>query len=261
MQQKQHAMFIAMVIGLCVAASFVVQAEDVLRVSVPHLPPYADLCQDKSAKGLLPDLFTEIAKKMGVSLQLRVVPLPRVIIELQDGDSDATILVQNTNVEAVMERVIETPLRALQSVIVGKASMPLQSYQDLEGKVLGIPRGVTGAPEFMDNARIEKYAFTNYQQAAKMLQMDRLNAVDGTHLALYAALKAEGFTPADLGDPLIIQGHPAYVYFSKNAAQPALFESLKAACAELIKNGTFARIEQGYWDCFIEQKSCETLNY
>lgn len=53
MQQKQHAMFIAMVIGLCVAASFVVQAEDVLRVSVPHLPPYADLCQDKSAKGLL----------------------------------------------------------------------------------------------------------------------------------------------------------------------------------------------------------------
>lgn len=95
--------------------------------------------------------------------------------------------------------------------------------------MLGIPRGVTGAPEFMDNARIEKYAFTDYQQAAKMLQMDRLNAVDGTHLALYAALKAG--LPRRTGDPLIIQGHPAYVYFSKNAAQLTLFESLKAACA------------------------------
>lgn len=258
--RRRYLMMLLSVIGASVGMSSGANAEDVLRVSVPHLPPYADIRPDNSAKGLLPDLFAAIAEKMGIKVTISVVPLPRVIYELQNSASDAAILIQNATMEEVAERVSELPSRALQSIIIAKAGLPLRSYHDLEGKMLGIPRSVTGDSAFMKNEQIKKYEFLTYKQGAKMLKSDRIDAIDGTYLALYAALKAEGFTPAELGEPLMIQGHPAFVYFSKKAGQPALFEALKAACAELIQDGTFARIEQRYWDCFIEQKNCEHLD-
>ncbi len=263
---KKMRLVFAMSVGLiggwlAFAVVGVVHAEDILRVSLPNLPSLAEKTPDGQMKGLGYEFYVALAKEMDVTLNVSLVPLARILKEMEYGETDTTFLVENPKVAKFSHSVASLNVKLLSMVFISRMDAPVRALQDLAGKVVGHPRGGGVLAKLVDLSVVREHEVGNYTQGIQMLQANRLDVVFGTQMPIYHSIKQLGISLDQFAPPLVGSETPVWFYFSKRSPNQALRERMQLAIEKLIQNGTFAKIEEQYRLCFMEGKDCAAINY
>lgn len=103
-------------------------------------PPFGILNKEGKPEGSEVATAQQLAKDMGVELELVQVPAPARIPSLVSGRVDVTISSISTTIERAKAVAFANPTGALEITIFGPESVKVKTPQDLDGKRIGLTR-------------------------------------------------------------------------------------------------------------------------
>lgn len=107
------------------------------------IPPYTTVDSSGNPDGFLVDLAREVAKAMGVQLEVVPVNNSSRAAALQSGRVDMLIAMMTATPERALTFLMTNPYGAYDMRFVAKKSMQLKSLDDLKGKRVSVPTGST----------------------------------------------------------------------------------------------------------------------
>lgn len=132
---------------------------DEIRLVAPHLPPFAYL-EDGMPKGFMLESLLAIAAKVGHSGKVSVVPIPRMLQEMADGQRMMTAFLARTPERAERFRWLETGVEEALSFAT-LTSDPGPMTLDKARELRAIATISNGVPENFLRAR----GFNNFDSA------------------------------------------------------------------------------------------------
>lgn len=196
-------------------------------------------------KGMLFDIAKAITEEANIPAVHTLVPLVRVIKELQGGKKLCTIVTRSPFSEAMATPLAYIGLDA-KGAIVPRANLVLNSYDDLKGLKIGVTRGTVMYHAFDQDESLDK-RFTNHdKQSVLMLQRNRVDAIAGALDAIYFNMAKLNFDRSDLPQPLVLVSREFWLHCPKNGLSPETLASLTEATKRLVDRGTLKEIWDGY---------------
>ena len=175
-----------------------VKARGILRAGVKNDAPYLGFVDEKgNLEGFEIDLITDIAKRLGVKLELEPVKASNRVQLLQQKRLD--LLIATVSHYRSRDRVVDFTIPYLytpQTLLVRKAS-GITSLADLAGKRVGVDAGagaVKKVPEAQPKATVQ--TFQGWPEAFFALQRGTVDAV-ATDNILLAGLRVAAPRPDD----------------------------------------------------------------
>jgi|GEM_PF-495013 len=196
---------------------------------------------DGSAQGLLVDVQYALGLETGLEQQLILQPYARVIHSIYSGDVDMAGLF---DARVDLSKVIKIAVITESSVtIVGKAGMQsISSIEELRGKLVGHMRGSKYGPAFDDASHFTKVPINTMLQGLAMLYRGRIDAMAGTDLTFFWAIKQKKFSPADFVPLLVISKPAVSLYISKKSPHLDLIPRYRKAMQNLHDTGVINEI-------------------
>jgi polar amino acid transport system substrate-binding protein len=175
-----------------------VKARGMLRAGVKNDAPYLGFVDDKGQlAGFEIDLITDIAKRLGVKLELEPVKTSNRVQLLQQKKLD--LLIATVSHYRSRDRVVDFSIPYLytpQTLLV-KADSGIRSVADLAGKRVGADAGsgaVKRLPQVQPKAVVQ--AFQGWPEAFFALERGTVDAI-GTDNILLAGLRSAAPKPED----------------------------------------------------------------
>ena len=156
-------------------------------------PPYEYLGDDNKIVGVDVDIANEIAKDLGVKLEISDMDFDSIVAAVQAGKADfaAAGLTINDERKKSVDFSIEYATSS-QYMIVKKDNTAIKTGTDLKGKVIGVQQGTTGdyyaADESVGAKSVERYK--SGLDAASALKAGKIDAVVIDKLTAQAIVKA-----------------------------------------------------------------------
>lgn len=182
--------------------------------------------------GTLIQVTDRIAAVTALPLFNELRPHRRAIVELASGSADFAVLFESPANNAIAIPV-ET-LLTVRVILAGRAGedYPL-SLEGLAGREVAYIRGTYYGEDFARNDRIIKVPVASLHQALEMLRLGRVDAIVASDQALYRTLNAQGLDDTDLRTDVVIARQKAYLYMSRKARHPELFEPVRQAVRQM----------------------------
>ncbi len=219
--------------------------QDCLDLHVIHNEPLGYLDENNDTKGVHWDYLTLLQDVSGICINKKLVPYPRVWQSIEKGDHDGGIIFKSESRSDLVEYAVK--IRSAITVIVPVKSIKLESYNDLEGLVIGKTRGTHLANHFDSDMDLIIVELNNYEQAAKMIKHGRIDAVAGSSLALsYQFNKHDVFDYVNLKEKLVLGEKEQWLQLSKTSPHLDKIPQLKQAIEDLLDDGTFSSIMDQY---------------
>jgi ABC-type amino acid transport substrate-binding protein len=134
-------------------------------------------------------------------------------------------------------------------LVLGRAGLHLESLRDLHGKTVAQIRSTDYGPAFMGDSAIKHYETSNQLQSMKMLQEQRVDALIGTRIAVFHAMRELGLRRDQLSASLRVQDTEISLFLARRRYEPALAEQLRRGVLALRSQGriaaTYARYASG----------------
>ena len=232
------------------------RAEAPLRfVADEDFAPYS-MVIDGVPTGIDVDVFTEAARRAGLSVDIQPRPLETVLAGLRDGGCDGALsLFHSPDRERYALFLDATPIHYSDYVLFTKVGgrFPFAGYKDLAGKVIGVAVGLDLGPEF-DAARAKGgmlvKEYPDQRAIIAGLLGGEIDAFAGNIDVTYYRLKAMGLTSSVVYlDRKLLTGKPSYVVFSRAAKRPDMNETVQAlerALDQMTKDGSYNTIARRY---------------
>lgn len=193
--------------------------ERVLRVDCDEWPPY-QLEQGGVITGYSAEVVREVFKAMDQPIEFNLFPWKRALMRIRSGDSDAFFSVGLAEERELFAYYPEEPVFETDWVLWArkKAGLKFDSWDDLEGKRLGLVRGYSYTKEFWREIK----ARTIYEEALsdeinfKKLQLGRVDyivAESGNGYYLHKKLGLKDIIPLRIKS---IKNDKLYILFNKN---------------------------------------------
>jgi polar amino acid transport system substrate-binding protein len=153
-----------------------------LRVMTDLWPPFRMEDAHGNLVGLDIDVLNEIGRRSGLQFDVQRAPWARGLADLQQGRADLMIGLAKTPDREQYIHYLGTPYYACapRFYTAANAADGLQSYADLQGKLVGFVHESVYFQPFDSDTNLLKRGVNNEQQLLQMLLRGRLAAVIGT---------------------------------------------------------------------------------
>ena len=210
--------------------------------------------KDQTGKivGIDVDIVRELSKRLGLSLDIQLVPWKRVLAGVEQGSADAGMPLFITKDRKKYSLYPKVPLH--EAVMVAFAQVgSLITYNDLKdlyGKSIGIRRGYSISPEFDQLTKEGKLKVTevnDIQNMIKMISAGRFDLIVDKRSTIGFYLKQSGIKLKNIGQVGKAQG--AYLVVSKalTFTDPhALINDIDKTLYEMKQEGVIEKITQRY---------------
>ena len=210
--------------------------------------------KDKTGKivGIDVDIVRELSKRLGLSLDIQLVPWKRVLAGVEQGNADAGMPLFVTKDRKKYSLYPKVPLH--EAVMVAFTQMgSLITYSDLKdlyGKSIGIRRGYSISPEFDQLAKEGKLKVTevnDIQNMIKMISAGRFDLIVDKRSTIGFYLKQSGIKLKNIGQVGNAQG--AYLVVSKALMfrdPHSLINEIDKTLYEMKQEGVIEKITQRY---------------
>ncbi|MCZ6861517.1 MAG: transporter substrate-binding domain-containing protein [Alphaproteobacteria bacterium] len=218
---------------------------ETVKFTTMNFAPYALAEDDSGRRGLFVDINATIAAKAGIDIVDSVVPIARVMKNLQRGVSDCAVFLLSPWSGANFLAVAEVVDR-FDSVIVTRKDLSIARVEDLHGQLLALPRGSYKEFPIATDPNIRRYPTNGYEQSAKLLKAGRVDAIAGTALSIYHNLSILSMSRKDVGVILPFDSKPVWLQCAKQQLSDGLIARLQQATDSLRAEGVFRRLVNQY---------------
>jgi len=219
-------------------------AADELKIDTVQMPPFGFRTATGKDTGLLYDISNLIAEKAGFSYKNRIVPLARLLKELEHGVADFGIFLHSEKNDPIIIPVIA--LFPLKNVVISAKGVKFESLESLHGKAVAKVREAIYDDAFEADTLIKKYDVNNYEDGIRMLFKNRVDGMIGPEMGLFFAAKQSGYSLKDFDEPLVLTTKDAWLHFSKASGTDKKINAVKAATEQLLQDGTIQRYIEKY---------------
>ena len=218
--------------------SLPVSAENI-SISIIDIAP-SGFKEDGKAKGATLEIANAIAEKAGYTPTTKLRPFPRVVLELGNGKTDMSILLENT---ALKDKVtIVAPIYEINSVVVSKSGVNIRSETDLEDKKIGIIRHSSFYKKLTNHAQLNTREVVNARQGLKMLRAGRIDALVAVDTSFYFMLKTLGIPREEFATPYVFDTKNIFLQVSNKFADDSKVSKLREIVEGMHKDGTIENI-------------------
>lgn len=226
---------LATVLAIMMLLSTTAMAEGALVMATnPEFAPF-EYVENGEVVGFDVDLATEIAKDLGVDLQIESMAFDSIIAAIQTGKADVGIAGMSITEERLLTVDFSIPyINAKQAVIV-LASSDIKQSADIKDKLIGVQLGTTGdllASE--QSATVERYQ--KALDAVLELKGGKLDAVVIDLPVANNIVTSLGATDLVILDDDFFESEEYGIAIAKN--QPELLESINATITRLKEDGS-----------------------
>ena len=196
--------------------------------------------------GIDMDLLAAIAADQGFEYEVRNEGFDASMGAVQSGQADAMIAGMTITDERAETYDFSEGYFEDGQILVAPANSGIESWEDLEGKVLAVKTGTMGADYAEANA--EKYGYTlQYYEDSPTMYTAVINAANDACVEDYNvicwSIKTGDVKLATVGDIV----NPAYYGFAvKKGENPELIEMFNAGLANIKANGEYDKILWNY---------------
>ena len=249
-----HRSLLALLLALAVMAT-PAQARSLLFISDIDFAPYSMLIENEPA-GIDVEVLAAAGQKAGVDMSIEFRPWKELVRMVKTGECDGAFSLFMTPERQKDALFLEAaPMHYSDYVLFTKVGdrFDFDSYDDLQGKVIGRVAGTDLGDELQAAVDAGKTALKEYPDLASALRgllIDEINAYAGNIDVTYYRLKAMGMTSSITYLPKkLVKKKPAYLVLSKTAKienKEAIIQQLQVALDSMRKSGAYNKIARRY---------------
>ncbi len=208
--------------------------------------PFEFIGDDGSVQGIDAEIAAEIAKDLGVELEISNMSFDALLPALSSGKVDIVIAGMTVNEERKQTTTFSDPyFNATQVVIVAKENPAVTSLEDLAGKKIGVQLGTTGDLYTDELKDVEVSRYNKGLDAVMDLASGRLDCVIIDLLPASSFVNSvEGVMILELEEDMTKEEYAIAV----KADDPALLDAINATIKRLKDEGTMDAIVAKYAD-------------
>lgn len=226
--------------------AFSQQSNTCLNFHVIEAEPLGFLNKEGELVGVQTEYINAIAKASGVCINLRLLPYARIWQSIKNGQHDGGIVFRSESRSHLVEYV--ESIRRMTTIVVPLKSVPLKKYDDLKGKVIGRMRKSHLNDKFDKDPDIIFTGLNNYEQAAQMIKVHRVDAITGSAVVMFYQLKKNDvLDEVNFEQKFILGSKVQWLQLSKHSKHLDKIPKLKEAIQRLKQNGTFDKIMDKYY--------------
>jgi len=229
---------------LVVTATSAARAEPV-RFHTLDIPPYGFTDAAGMKHGMLYDIANVIADEAGLNISHDLVPLARIVKEVQQGVPLCTIVTKSPFSESMATAVAHTGQDTVVAAVARKGII-LKNYEDLYRLDVVITRGSYIGHKFDKDTLIKKRFANDGDQGVRMLQRGRVDAMVAPLETTYFNMAKNGYDRREVTAPVPLVSREFWLHCTKNSFGEGLITTLRNATQKLAKAGTLAKIWDGY---------------
>ncbi len=206
--------------------TFTTSAMETVRFATMDFAPYAIVDGKDGRRGLFMDMDAAIADKAEVNMTDTILPVARVMKNLEHGVSDCAVFLLSPWSRAKFVAVAEA-IGRFESIVVTRKGLPIKRIEDLYGRLLALPRG--SYPDFpiSTDPNILRYHTKGYAQSARILKAGRVDAIAGTAIGIFHNLSNLNMTRKDIGGVLAFDHKPIWLLCTKNKMSDEIIARLR----------------------------------
>ncbi len=236
--------FIVLMSSFLLSGAAVLAVAEELKIDTVQMPPFGFRIENGKETGLLYEISNLIAEKAGFSYKNRIVPLARLLKELEHGSADFGIFLYSEKNNRIVIPVF--PLFPLKNVVISVKGVKFESLESLHGKSVAKVREAVYDEAFEADALIKKYEVNNYEDGIRMLLNHRVDGMTGPEMGLFFTAKQSGYSLAEFDEPLVLNTKDAWLQFSKKTADEKKLNAVKSASEQLLQDGTIQKYIEKY---------------
>lgn len=200
-------------------------------------------------EGMDVELAREALRRVGLGLELELVPWRRVLLMLRTGNADFTTTIsRREDREAYLH--FSTPYRMGANYrLYTRAGSPLRitSLADLRNLRLGVIEGFHYPPVFMAQQGVQRVPGRDIGSLVAMLMANRTDCLLVTAIAGAWEIRERGLAAQVERQPYeYVSDSPNYLAFAKSRLETDAVNAISEALGQMARDGTQARIEKHY---------------
>lgn len=219
-------------------------AETTLKFATMNIKPYGIEDPNNLEIGIFREIHQSIAHTSKITVQDTLLPLKRMIGEIEVGKTNCGTFIRSSLNEVKYEQIAEV-IPKLRMLLVLRKGIIFKGYEDLKGYRVAIPHGYSGAP-IPNDPEIKRVKTNNYEQSVKLLSAGRVDAIAGSSYSILYSLKEQKLKHEDLGNIFIMREMPVWLQCTKGALSDKVKLSLRTAIETLKRDGTINKIMEKY---------------
>jgi len=213
-------------------------ASETVRVAVYDNPPLVVLEEGRAPRGIFVELLELVAEKEGWKLEYQIGTWPQCLQMLETNLSDLIVAIAHSEQREKRYAFTDQTVISNWGVIHARRGLEVQSYIDLDGKTIALPRSDVYAGELKDLLRAFGVScrFIEGDTYANVLRLVATRKADAGATSRFARPSQE-FTEAIVGTPLVFA--PVELRFAVlRTGKTHLLEAISKNLSNWKANGT-----------------------
>jgi len=206
--------------------------------------PYGFKTSKGKVKGRLFDIMNEIINESGLKASNQLLPLQRLILELNKGEQLCTLIAKTFDTAKHFDLIEPIGIKLAAGVLPRKG-LKLTNYASLKKSIIAVPLGVYFDKQFDSDNALTKIHSLGYDSAIQMLKYKQVDAVAGAIESLRYIAKHSSLTVSDFSTPLILSNLKIYLTCNRDTPD-TVRQAMRAAIITLKKSGKIQQIHKLY---------------
>ncbi|SMP12224.1 substrate-binding periplasmic protein [Shimia sagamensis] len=207
--------------------------------------PYVLHDDPEGRLGLFVDITTAIADRAEVPIINSVLPIARVIKNLEHGLTDCVVALETPWTLEHLIQVSEIHDR-MEIIFATRPQLDITGISDLHGRRLAIPRGTFRGSPVTTEPDIERVLTNGYEQSIDLLRAGRVDAIAGTAVSLYHSFATENVTRGDIGVVVPVENNSLWLQCAKGQVSNDILAKMDQATTALRDEGAIEAFVQRY---------------
>lgn len=192
------------------------------------------------------EYLVAIEQASGVCINKKLLPYARIWEQLKIGVHDGGIVFKSDSRSSIVEYA--ALIRTVKTVVVPVKGLGIKRYEDLFGLTIGKTRGTHLNDHFDNDPNFNIVELTNYEQATRMINANRIDAIAGSALVLtYQLKKHDVLTRVDMDNSIVLGEKEQWLQLSNKSIHLDKVAQLNEAITLLKHNGTLDKIMDKYY--------------
>jgi ABC-type amino acid transport substrate-binding protein len=214
-----------------------------LKIGTMDLPPYGWEDSQHDKHGIIYELNQEIGIRSGFSFTNKILPHNRMYQMLKNGKID---LISSQAHQAALDAGEKLAVQFnINVIVVAKKGSGIQKIEDFKGQKL-IYHHSASYPQLDGLPPKEITRVHSYQQIIKMLYSRPYSGAVFSEPAYYYWMQEVGFTPADFGKVIMIEGNKKQWIFVRKGLPQKIRIILKRIVENIYKENLYEALIKKY---------------
>jgi len=221
-------------------------AQDCLEFHVINNSPLGYQNPQGHGAGVHWEYLSAIENKADICINKTLLPYPRIWKSIEHGQHDGGIVFKSSTRANFVSYV--ALIRRVKTIVIFNQGTTVTKYVNLRKLTIGKVRGTHLSEEFDNDPQLNIFKLNNYNQAANMLRLGRIDAIAGSALALSALLKKfDLINKVDLENRFVLGQKEQWLQLSVHSNHLDKIPKLKHAIEQLQQDGSFNQIMDKYY--------------